>query len=160
VGILVKPLAGHTARVQHDLAAKPWPELVDLVRSGPPFWSPYRIGPVDEVVNSVEFFVHHEDVRRAQSEWQPRPADPARDAVLWRAVGRIARLTYRHSPVGVMLRRPDGEHLLAKGGPRTVSLIGEPGELVLHAFGRSQTRLEAEGDQADIALVHSLHRSF
>jgi uncharacterized protein (TIGR03085 family) len=160
VGILVKPLAGHTARVQHSFAAKPWPELVDLVRSGPPAWSPFRLEAVDEAANGMEFFVHHEDVRRARSDWQPRPADPVRDAVLWRAVGRVARLTYRRSPVGVALRVPNGEVLVAKQGPRTVTLVGEPGELLLHACGRAEARLDAEGDRDDVAIVHSLHRSF
>jgi uncharacterized protein (TIGR03085 family) len=104
--------------------------------------------------------VHHEDVRRARPDWQPRPADPVRDAVLWRAVGRVARLTYRRSPVGVALRVPNGEVLVAKQGPRTVTLVGEPGELLLHACGRAEARLDAEGDLDDVALVHSLHRSF
>ena len=35
-GILVKPLAAYTARVQEELAAHSWDELVSQVRSGPP----------------------------------------------------------------------------------------------------------------------------
>src|SRR5690349_13654553 len=49
-GILIKPLAGYTRRVQDGYAARPWAGLVDLVRSGPPRYSPTVIGAVDELI--------------------------------------------------------------------------------------------------------------
>ena len=52
-----------------------WPanaEIVERVRTGPPRWSPMRLDAVDRLVNTVEFFVHHEDVRRARPLWSPR----------------------------------------------------------------------------------------
>jgi uncharacterized protein (TIGR03085 family) len=159
-GILLKPLAGHTRRVQDGFAARPWAELVDLVRSGPPSWSPYGVGSLDELVNAAEFFVHHEDVRRAQPDWEPRPPDPARDEALWRAVGRIGRIAYRNSPVGVALRRPDGTEQAVKRGPRTVRITGEPGELLFYSFGRDQARLEFDGEQPAVATVQGLKRGF
>src|ERR1700716_221246 len=87
-GIMIKALAGHTQRVQDSYAARPWPELVELVRSGPPAWWPTAIDAVDEAVNAAEFFVHHEDVRRGQPGWEPRPPDAERDAAMWAAVSR------------------------------------------------------------------------
>src|SRR4051812_33898145 len=69
LGIVVAPLAGWTGRVQRGIAQTPWPELVARLRTGPPRWSPYSVGGVDERVNLVEFVVHHEDVRRAQPGW-------------------------------------------------------------------------------------------
>src|SRR6266496_1286185 len=92
-GIMLKPFAGYTRHVQDGYAGKPWAELVELVRSGPPALSPTRIPAVDRLVNSVELFIHHEDVRRAQPSWQPRDPDPERDAVTWAAVKRTGRLT-------------------------------------------------------------------
>ncbi|GDY30498.1 TIGR03085 family metal-binding protein [Gandjariella thermophila] len=159
-GILVKPLAGYTRRVQDGFAARPWAELVDLVRSGPPSWSPYAVGSLDELVNTAEFFVHHEDVRRAQPGWEPRPPEPARDAALWRAVSRVGRIAYRNSPVGVVLRRPDGTAEQVKRGPRTVTLTGEPGELLLYSFGRDRVRLDFDGEQPAVAEVQGLSRGF
>ncbi|HEY2795011.1 MAG TPA: maleylpyruvate isomerase family mycothiol-dependent enzyme, partial [Micromonosporaceae bacterium] len=35
-GIRIKSLAGYTQRVQQSFATRPWPELVELVRTGPP----------------------------------------------------------------------------------------------------------------------------
>lgn len=157
-GIVVKPLAGYAERVQRGYADKPWPELVDLVRNGPPWYSPMALGPVDELANGAEFFVHHEDVRRAEPGWTPREPDPERDENLWKTVSRMGRLAFRSSPVGVVLRRPSGAEVAAKRGPDTVTITGEPGELLLFAFGRDQAKLDFEGDQAAIARVQGLSR--
>jgi uncharacterized protein (TIGR03085 family) len=160
-GILISGLSGYTDRVQRTYAAKPWPELVSLVRGGPPRWSPFAIPAVNQMVNTTEYFVHHEDVRRAQPEWELRPADAARDKVLWLALQRVGRMGYRKSPVGVVLRRSDGGgEITAKRGPNMVSIVGEPGELLLHAFGRSAVRVSFDGDQSSIAAIEGLDRSF
>src|SRR6266540_3984255 len=103
-GILFPPLAGYTKRVQDSLAAKPWPELVDLVRSGPPVYWPTAIGALDEALNTAEFFVHHEDARRGQPGWAPRPPDAKRDKALWTVLGRSGRMLLRRSPVGVSMQ--------------------------------------------------------
>lgn len=158
-GILLTPLAGHTKRVQDGYARKPWAELVDLVRQGPPVYSPTRIPVLDRLVNSVELFVHHEDVRRAQPGWKPRDPDPERDAVTWAGVSRAGRMTLRRSPVGLVLRRPDGTETVVKRGPNTVLLTGEPGELLLFAFGRDEVRIDFEGEQSAVARVKGLTRS-
>ncbi|MEU4803351.1 TIGR03085 family metal-binding protein [Actinosynnema sp. NPDC023587] len=156
-GILVKPLAGHTRKVQDAYAAKPWDELVALVRTGPPKWSPYVL--LDELVNSVEYFVHHEDVRRAAADWRPRSPDPVRDAALWSGLRRVGKLTYRSSPVGVVLRRPDGESVTVKAGSNPVVLTGQVSELVLHAFGRERVEVEFDGDPDAVAAVENVNRS-
>jgi uncharacterized protein (TIGR03085 family) len=158
-GILLAPLAGYTKKVQDDYARKPWAELVDLVRGGPPALWPTRIPALDRLVNSVEMFVHHEDVRRAQPGWQPRDPDPERDAVTWAGVSRAGKLTLRRSPVGIVLRRPDGKETVVRRGPNTVILSGEPGDLLLFAFGRDAVHVEFEGEQTAIARVQGLTRS-
>jgi uncharacterized protein (TIGR03085 family) len=157
-GILLAPFAGYTKKVQDAYARKPWAELVDLVRGGPPAFWPTRIPALDRLVNSVEMFVHHEDVRRAQPGWQPRDPDPARDAVTWAGVSRAGKMTLRRSPVGIVLRRPDGTETVARRGPNTVILSGEPGELLLFAFGRDAVHVEFEGEQTAIARVKGLNR--
>ncbi|GAA4855044.1 MULTISPECIES: TIGR03085 family metal-binding protein [Saccharopolyspora] len=157
-GRLVKKLAERGERIESELRALPWPELVGQVRQGPPKWNPMGLSGVDEAANTAEFFVHHEDVRRAQPGWEPRPADPARDEALWRSLSRMAKVFYGRSPVGVVLRRPDGTEIAAKRGPRTIRILGEPGELLLHAFGRAQTRVTFEGSDADVLAVEDLRR--
>ncbi len=158
LGILVGPLAGHTNRVQQRLARQPWTALVRLVRTGPPLWSPFAVPPIGDRVNGLEYFVHHEDVRRAQPDWQPRPADSRLDALLWNVLQRAGGVLYRNSPVGVEVRRPDGAQLSLKRGQRVVRIVGEPAELALHAYGREAVHVEFEGDPADVAAVRDASR--
>ena len=75
LGIVWPAFAGHTERLRRDEAAHRYAEIVERVRSGPPRWSPMHFEPIDAVTNSVEFFVHHEDVRRAQPDWTARQLD-------------------------------------------------------------------------------------
>jgi len=157
-GILVPALSGYTDRVQADVAARAWPELLEQFRSGPPLLSLYRL--LDAQVNAMEFFVHHEDVRRVRDGWEPRQLSSGAEDGLWRRLRLISRVGYRSSPVGVVLQREDGASMTAKRGAHRVTLVGAPGELVLHAFGRDAVRLQPTGAPADIEAVLSLDRSF
>ncbi|MEE5589868.1 TIGR03085 family metal-binding protein, partial [Streptococcus pneumoniae] len=77
------PLLGsHTRSVDGDYRAIPWESLVDLVER-PPLHSPGRWSPVDKRMNTGEFFVHHEDVRRAQPQWHPRQLLHDEQKALW-----------------------------------------------------------------------------
>ncbi len=158
-GRFVKSLAGRSERIEGDLRERPWPELIEQIRRGPAKWHPLGIGAVDEVVNSAEFYVHHEDVRRAEPGWQPRPVEEQREEALWKALSKVAKVFYGRSPVGVVLRRPDGTEIAAKQGPRTVRITGEPSELILHAFGRRVAQVKFEGNEADVLAVEDLRRS-
>lgn len=157
-GIAIPALTPITDHAMHGYDDTPWTEMVGQLRSGPPPWSPYRIPKVDELGNGAEFFVHHEDVRRGEPGWEPRAPDPVRDATLWAMLARMGRLLYRRSPVGVVLRRPSGEQRVIKTGAGAVTIVGEPGELVLHAFGRDAARVELEGSPADVSSVRTAAR--
>ena len=60
-----------------------WEKLVETVRRGPPL----LLRPFDGPMNTVEFFIHVEDVRRAQDGWEPRPISPELADALWARVG-------------------------------------------------------------------------
>lgn len=148
----VAALARHRRSVQEGLEARPWAELVELVRGGPPAWSPLRVPALDRVASSSEFFIHHEDVRRARLGWAPRELPEAAAETLWGVLRTQGRLFYRKAPVGVLLRRPDGVGLRARRGARSVTLTGEAQELLLHAMGRTTVaRVHITGDAADVA---------
>jgi uncharacterized protein (TIGR03085 family) len=139
-GIAVKPLAGYTRSVQERIkAAHPYPELVDLVRHGPPRSSPYGFIPgADAVVNTVEFLIHHEDVRRAQPEWEPRTLPADLDELIWKRLSQGARLYLRKSSVGVVLRDTKGRKAAAKLATPAVVVTGAPQELLLFVSGRQR----------------------
>lgn len=158
-GLQIKALSGYAERVRRGYADRPWPELVELVRTGPPMLSPFRLPGLSELVNGSEYFVHHEDLRRGQPNWEPRVPDAARDDALWKTLRMAGKLAYRRSPVGIVLRRTDGEEVTVKRGPNTVAIVGEPGELLLNAFGRSAVRVSFNGDQASIGIVQGLDRA-
>ena len=146
VGILIRPLARHTESVQASIAARPWSHLVASVRTGPPVYSPFRLPGVQGLANLFEYVIHHEDVRRAQPQWQPRDLSAAEQAVIWGRLAKAARLLARSSPVGVVLRRSDtGESAVATSGMPAVTLTGEPLELLLRLYGRRAVILDVEG---------------
>ncbi|NEA59053.1 TIGR03085 family protein [Streptomyces sp. SID13666] len=154
-GIVIPQLAARMERVRQEFARKPFEELVQLIRTGPPRMSPFSLKQVDEAANTVEFFVHAEDVRRAQPEWTPRELDSVFSDALWKRLERMARVAGRRSPVGLVLRRPDGQTAVAHKGTPVVTVTGEPGELTIFAFGRQEAaRVETEGDKAAVAKVY------
>jgi uncharacterized protein (TIGR03085 family) len=136
IGLIVPPLAAHGEKVRVATAARPWDGLVADVRAGPPVWSPMRIAALDRATNTVEFFVHHEDVRRATDGWTPRELDADLDVQLWSTLHRMARFSMRKAPAGVVLATPDGRSVTAKESTPSVTLTGPPGELTLFTSGR------------------------
>lgn len=152
VGIVVKPLAGHAESVQSKVAMRAWPDLVRDVRTGPPLLSPFRLPGVQGLADPFEFAIHHEDVRRAQPAWSPRVLAAGEQDLLWERLARAGRLLARTSPVGVALRRSDtGEMAVAKTGTTSVTLIGEPLELVLRLYGRQECVVDVEGSEEAVA---------
>lgn len=154
-GILIPQLAPRLERVRQEYLLKPFEELVQLIRTGPPRMSPFALKQIDEAANTVEFFLHSEDVRRAQPDWTPRELDSVFSDALWKRLERMARVAGRRSPVGLVLRRSDGQTAVAHKGTPVVTVTGEPGELTLFAFGRQDAaRVETEGDKAAVAKVY------
>ncbi|MEU3635240.1 TIGR03085 family metal-binding protein [Streptomyces albogriseolus] len=155
-GMLVKQLASRLERVTAEFLAKPYDELIGLIRTGPPRFSPFSLKQIDEMSNVIEFYVHAEDVRRAQPDWTPRELDPVFQDALWSRLERSARLMGRGVPTGLVLRRPDGQTAVARRGAPVVTVTGEPSELVLFAYGRqSAAKVELDGDEKAIAELRA-----
>ena len=153
LGILAAPFERHGEKVRLQHASMPWSELVRQVRGGPPTLSPMGIPGVDRLANTMEYFIHHEDVRRTNG-LGPRELPEEQDAQLWDIVRRMARLTLRHAPAGITLRTPDGASAVANSSRPRVAVRGPVGELALFVYGRqSAAELELLGDDADVAAV-------
>ncbi|MEU6543396.1 TIGR03085 family metal-binding protein [Streptomyces sp. NPDC046859] len=154
-GMLIKQLGPRLDKAMAEFSAKPYEELLQLIRTGPPRFSPFQLKQIDEASNTVEFYVHTEDVRRAQPDWTPRELDPVFQDALWSRLERAARLMGRGAPTGLVLRRPDGQTVVAHRGTPVVTVTGEPSELLLFAYGRqSAARVELDGDKDAIAKLH------
>jgi uncharacterized protein (TIGR03085 family) len=163
LGILGGPLASYNRRVQRGMAqGTPYHQLVETIRTGPPRFSVYSLPGADARLNFTEFFVHHEDVRRTQPDWEPRALDARLTDRIWADLSR-ARLMLRKVPVGIefarddLAERPGEQHAVRQTvRPRTpvVTVIGAPAELLLWTFGRTgAARVRLEGAEADVAAL-------
>lgn len=138
-----------------EFAAKPYEELIQLIRTGPPRFSPFQLKQLDEASNTIEYYVHTEDVRRAQQGWTPRELDPVFQDALWSRLERTARLMGRGVPTGLVLRRADGRTAVANRGTPVVTATGEPSELLLFLYGRHDAaKVELDGEKDAITKLH------
>lgn len=154
LGIMIPALASYADKVRLKAQAGEWSSVVEKVRNGPPKTSMMRAEKVDGAANTIEFFVHLEDVRRAQSGWEPRTLDPALQAELWTRLAKFAPRLMKASPVGLVLVTPEGATLTVKEGPTPVTITGEPAELTMFAYGRKEARVEMSGsDEAKAAVA-------
>ncbi|GAB1690496.1 TIGR03085 family metal-binding protein [Krasilnikovia sp. M28-CT-15] len=150
-GIVLPRFAAYTERIRTAKAAEPYERVVDQVRN-PPWWSPVSNQLTDELTNTVEFFVHHEDIRRGGPDWAPRSLDAGEAQALWRAAKFSARMRLRRMRAPVLVRADGfGEQRVGApdAGSPAVVLNGEPGELLMFLSGRQQAaRVQIEGPAA------------
>ena len=137
------PVVGGRARAAlRKLQQTDYPALVDRVAAGPR-WSPARVRAVDTITNPVEFYVHTEDVLRAQPGFDPRSrrtitadvqgrlwTQGVRGLFLFGARAQHQRVTFLSPAYGAVTRGRAHDPLRVIEGP--------PEELVLWAFGRRQ----------------------
>ncbi|MFW5471504.1 TIGR03085 family metal-binding protein [Knoellia sp. CPCC 206435] len=152
-GIWLPFLKDRTDREQARIAAQPWPELVEAVRSGPPAWHPTRLPAVDNASNLAEMVVHHEDVLRGDGVPGPRRVASAHlESAAWSLLMRMGRLLFRRIPDGVLLLAPERTPITVSSGETTVSVTGAPLELLLTAYGRrSVADVEVTGREDAVA---------
>ncbi len=156
-GILIPALAGYTARKQQRLAeSADWPDLLAMVASGPPLYSPLKL--LDPLVNTTEMFIHHEDVRRAARGWQPRNLDGDLSSALRRQVRFASRLSLSGAPATVTLRDADGSTLASVGRGRQCVITGAAPELLLFLSGRDAAQVEFTGDDETVSQVRAARR--
>ena len=145
-------------RRRRALTLKDYSWLVATIRSGPPPGF-FRIGWVRRVPNLNEFFVHHEDVRRANGRG-PRTNDHAMDEALWGNVsGAPWFLARRLSGAGLELAWVGtAKTVRARRGEPTVRIAGSPGELLLYLFGRQDAaHVDLSGPPAAVEAVRRAH---
>ena len=162
-GIVAKPLAGLLERRMAEVKQRwEYSELVDRVRNGPARFSVFALPGVDEPANSTEYFVHHEDVRRAGDHPQTaRELDPEVEDFMWRRLKLLGRALFRKSAVGVVLERMgaadeyEPDTIRAVAGSPMVTIVGQPTELLLFGQGRAAVaEVKLVGEPEAIALLN------
>jgi len=151
-GIVIGAFESFTEKGMEREETRPWAELVERVRSGPMWFTQ----PMDSLINTVEYFVHHEDVRRGDGRGEPRTDIDDIEDELWRRLRGAARLMVRRVPkgIGVELVRPTGERIVLRNAGLMAQLVGTPGEATLFLNGRKRAaRVQLEGDEPAVAAV-------
>ena len=142
-GLVWPPLAGYTEKVRQAARDRTsWDELVATVRRGPPL----LLRPFDGAMNTVEYFIHVEDVRRAQEGWEPRDISPELADALWARVGPGGMA--KKVGATIVLTSPGRAEKRSGTGP-ALTLAGDPGELTMFGAGRQgAAKVEISGDPA------------
>jgi uncharacterized protein (TIGR03085 family) len=138
------PLGAHTERVMASvLRVHSYDDVVARVAGGPPL----LLRPVDEQMNLFEFFVHHEDVRRANGEG-PRDLPDELEALMWARLRRTLRMVLRRvRATQVEVVTENGGRAVVGGIGPTVRLLGPVGEILLYTFNRKDiAQVELSGD--------------
>jgi uncharacterized protein (TIGR03085 family) len=154
-GLVVPGVWGRFAeRRRLALKQTPFTDLIATIRSGPPPGF-FRIRWVRRGPNLTEFFVHHEDVRRANG-FGPRANPPAEDAALFRNVALAPWLVARRlRGAGLDLVWAGTDQVIrARRGQPAARVHGRPGELLLFLFGRRNVAdVEITGSPAAIEAL-------
>jgi uncharacterized protein (TIGR03085 family) len=104
-------------------------------------------------MNTVEFFIHIEDVRRAQDDWEPRAISPELADALWARVGPGGMA--KKIPATIVITSPGRAEKVRGTGP-LLTVAGEPGELTMFGAGRQRaTRVEISGDPSLAAQLRA-----
>lgn len=157
-GAFVQTLAKGLDREMEAAKRRPYEEVVADWLAGPNPVVSALFGPANE----GEHFIHHEDVRRAQENPEPRELSAATQAKLLKLAKRYGKLTLRKAPVPVILTP---EHLppvtlgeragVADKGNRVVRVFGAPAELLLWVTGRTSAA-QVRVDGADLLAGYNI----
>ena len=149
-GLVWPPLAGYTDKVRQAVRDRtPWEELVETVRRGPPV----LLRPFDGSMNTVEFFIHVEDVRRAQAGWEPRLISRELADALWARLGSGGMA--KKVPATIVITAPGRVDKKRGTGPR-LTLAGDPGELTMFGAGRQgAARVDISGEASLTAQLRA-----
>jgi uncharacterized protein (TIGR03085 family) len=152
-GLVVGPLSGLTDRAMARVGKGDFGGLVEKLRD--PGLTPYALKPVEVLANTLEYVVHHEDLRRAQRGWEPRELAPADEDAIWKAVRLGGRMLARSVEAPLRITRSDGSgSATLRRGSEPVTITGRPSELALFLFGRTQVRdLVFSGPEESISAV-------
>jgi uncharacterized protein (TIGR03085 family) len=146
-GMVVPLASGWTERVQRGMAESvAYDEAVRRLRRGPPALRMARL-PGGWRADLHEWFVHHEDVRRANGRG-PRPDGEEQrnlDDGAWSVLPVFGPLLARRVAATVVLVSEDGRRRRVRRGAATVEVHGRPSEMLLALFGRRT-----------VAVVHAI----
>ncbi len=134
--------------------AKGFTALVDQIRGGAPL-IPWQVPGIRNLLNGIEYFIHHEDVRRANGR-AIRENNPELQDLCWRMTGFTGRRVARSvRPFGLKLES-SGSRVRSFGSGESATLGGPPTEIVLYLSGRrSAAQVELGGSPEAVQAIET-----
>lgn len=145
-----------------ELESASYEELLDEFRNGRQKYSPLNLSAVDKAFNTLEYVIHHEDVRRAQTPALGRVLPEKEQKEIFSSLKALAQLNFLKAPAQIVLNAPGVGSitvLASKRHDKTVTITGTPLELAMYAFGRDICQVVFDGDEDAIKAVQSMNRS-
>ena len=152
--ILCGRLTGTIHKMQVNERSRGFQAVVDRLRGGPPWL--FRSTPAAVRLNTVEDWIHCEDVRRANN-LPKRQASADMNDMLWRGVTQAGKVAGLHCDVALhAVSSIDGRTTTISRGRYPVEVVGEPGEVLLYVTGRMTVAdVELRGDPLAVDEVRN-----
>lgn len=149
LGIGMERFQELTQRIQNEeLHSRGFDGLLDELKT-----TGWVMRPLDKLVNTSEYYIHHEDVLRANGRSQTLSADEQQE--LWPIAKMLARKTQLKLKQRLVLKRTDtGDEVPMGQGTLTVHLEGLPSELLLLLSGRDAD-VKTTGEPGPVAVFRS-----
>lgn len=134
--------------------AKGLPHLVERLRAGAPL-VPWRLPGLRTLFNGIEYFIHHEDVRRANGSG-PRPRQADVEGLAWRMLAVLGRRSARRMRPWSLVLVGEAGRRRSFGSGEGVTLSGPASELLLYLSGRRGAALvDATGSPDAVAALEA-----
>jgi uncharacterized protein (TIGR03085 family) len=155
LGVLpLGPLSAYTDRVMAGvLRVHGYDEILRRLRTPPALW---RVTRMDEALNTAEFFIHTEDVRRPAG-LPPRDLPEEFERAVWSRLSRQARLSFRRAKVRLRLVPTVGAPVeVGPADAEQLEVRGRPSEILLLAYNRkADAAVELVGSDSAIASLQA-----
>lgn len=153
LGVLpLGPLSAYTERVMAStLRVHGYDEILQRLRT-PAFL--VRLTRTEEAINTVEFFVHTEDVRRP-NKLPARDMPEEFERKIWSRLSKQGRMSFRRVNARVRLVPTVGE-AVEFGKGELVEVHGRPSEIMLLAFNRkADAKVDLKGSTEAVDALQS-----
>ena len=153
IGLVVPALSSYTSKVAQDIKSRGFENLITEFEHGPKRTSFFALPGVDNLANSFEFLIHHEDLLRGQPDYSPRTLDEDDKKLIWKRFTQSGKLLMRKAKVGIIAQSDQGTYTI-KSGNSCVTMKGEVIDLLLFAYGRkAHVNVEFEGEESAIRIL-------
>ncbi|MGJ9374240.1 TIGR03085 family metal-binding protein [Nesterenkonia sp. CF4.4] len=137
------PLVGDRAsKALQNLRGTGYESLVNRAQAGPPAYFPQNFPPLNDMMNTAEFYIHTEDVLRAQPDFDPTNPRSISEKLrrrLWKQGAMMFPMAARKAKRRITFESPGYGSTTSGPAPAPARKItGAPEELLLWAFGREE----------------------